>query len=1127
MLRKINELRTQKGSMMIEALAMLGLISMVTPVIYKKAAERTTEMQDINAASQVRVMVKAIDDYLRDNYATITAGGKVTSASATDEKEVTYTDFGANDTGVKSQNIKIEHFRDYLPLGFKADGKIFKDFDVAIKQKTDTDSKRKALTAILVAKTSQDGSVSDTFTKIRSARIASMIGTNGGYIDGDKATGVQGVWEINKDQLPGSADSGTIVATSIEAVADGTSGGSDVLHRVHVDGHPEYNVMATALDMGNHDIVGLKDLISHGDTINMKKQGAVHGLTLDVDGQGLYRTALYAGDNAIAAAPFKATASYLQHTKDLYIGTSRDNSAALGSANKARFYVSGETGAVQALKGNFEAGLFNSTPFVQLTGSNSATVMNANETMVSFMDTQFKIDPFANTTIDGTVKADKTAYSNSKSNWKPYNLNVENAQTTLEGAFSAGKKSSYSGPSYWNDYNFNLYGANASFESGIDFQKTQYGGDIGYNLRSYEYSNYGKVIQAGYDPTHADKYNTLMGKDLFYTGKYSSNPASIANKVVFEVNNRAAKGFVKATIQGKGNLSIGDTNTEINDLQFYVNKTTSTGKTYDNTYDANRLFDVDKTTSGYVTAPSFHAGSFADDGTKTGFYTQSPNNYDDMHFRLKKNNSDIYYLTSKNTNLINMRDNYIKMYGERGSGTGAYQQETFTIEKDIGKSFPTVSVKESAFRVLGKTIKPGGAGWEDENVFTVAMSDDNVTAGHGMVNVRRGWIGVVRNDDTVNPKGYIKADRLVSNVEGEIDGKYADAYYNRGYGVGYDEYQVNPAYTSMMHDIKLATRGGARLSDILPDFINKGIYVMDNTYKVVSGDGDWTSKSVEYRVPAGESKEQFILEGLNPCTKTHCDTSPWLGFIPTPNCPPGYMKVATIAPIRFNMAQTGIPMQIDKTKNDIDGVVANDEYRVLGARHDPRGDNVEVNNKRTGNTLALVPLTLDKMEAQSVTWTDSDGNNNKDHPEIAHVATMLNSPYTFQVSTWLNTTIKAYRKDTVFKGWHGIMGFIYPAKDYEAYARAINTTLPAAGPTDVYWNLFPVYKEELSAIATVYCYFKRTSTDYDTNFVDPYLAHQAKGIDFIRNTSKTDTKDNNSTYLNRLNDETLGYTTYW
>ena len=43
---------SEQGSMMVEALAMLGLITMVTPVLYKKAAERTTELQDINTATQ-------------------------------------------------------------------------------------------------------------------------------------------------------------------------------------------------------------------------------------------------------------------------------------------------------------------------------------------------------------------------------------------------------------------------------------------------------------------------------------------------------------------------------------------------------------------------------------------------------------------------------------------------------------------------------------------------------------------------------------------------------------------------------------------------------------------------------------------------------------------------------------------------------------------------------------------------------------------------------------------------------------------------------------------------------------------------------------------------------------------
>ena len=40
MLKK-DELKKEAGSLMVEALAMLALIALVTPILYKKAAERT------------------------------------------------------------------------------------------------------------------------------------------------------------------------------------------------------------------------------------------------------------------------------------------------------------------------------------------------------------------------------------------------------------------------------------------------------------------------------------------------------------------------------------------------------------------------------------------------------------------------------------------------------------------------------------------------------------------------------------------------------------------------------------------------------------------------------------------------------------------------------------------------------------------------------------------------------------------------------------------------------------------------------------------------------------------------------------------------------------------------------
>ena len=104
MLKKLNSLLGQKGSMMVEALAMLGLISMVTPVLYKKAAERTTELQDINTATQMRTLSKALDDYIQDNY--VALAGAIQGGTA---------------SKVNKDDIAI-----YLPYGFNIDqSKVF------------------------------------------------------------------------------------------------------------------------------------------------------------------------------------------------------------------------------------------------------------------------------------------------------------------------------------------------------------------------------------------------------------------------------------------------------------------------------------------------------------------------------------------------------------------------------------------------------------------------------------------------------------------------------------------------------------------------------------------------------------------------------------------------------------------------------------------------------------------------------------------------------------------------------------------------------------------------------------------------------------------------------------------
>lgn len=992
MLRKINKLRTQKGSMMVEAIAMLGLISMVTPVIYKKAAERNNEMQDINAASQVRTIVNAIDNYLRDNYVTITSGGTVTSNSATSDKSVNYGNFnfGASDSDTSAKTttpINIEHFRDYLPLGFQAQGKIFNDFQVVIKQTRDPSGERKALTSIMVAKPNDKN---PDMSRIRSSRIASMIGTNGGFYDGTKATGVQGVWEIAKADLPNSSSlkDGSIVATSIEAVADGTGGGKNVLHRVEVPGRPEYNTMETTLSMGGNNIDQIVNLIAAGNsnnnTINIKAQTGADAALLHVDGQGLIDSTLKAaGENFIAES------GYAQHKKNLYVGTGNTEA-------NAQFMVKGDIGSIKALSGKFNVNIESNKPYVKLTGNNGKTVLNANEGLVSFMEKNVMISPEGNTDIAGYahIKGDISA---------------------ANGDFTADDHESH----FYNE-TLNIY----------DSRKV----NIGTAAKNADLRVYGAAI---IDNLNVEK--NFKAGNINNSGKYGLNVA-------------ATTGDVTAN------------------AKFIVYNSAGT-----------KIFDVSDTKANTTVAKQFVAGTYSSTRGGIGLAADETG----ATVRFKDANSSFLVKDVNDYNQIESKQGYTKFA---------------TNNQQIAKFYANASNVPQAQFTADVAVYDGS-----KNVLTVSKSNQNGTAidnGRGSVHIRKGVIEIDRNtnsaDNKTNPISYVKVDRLVSNVTGTN----ADA--TNGGSNAYT-FEVNPAYTSMMNDIKLASRGGARLSDILPDFINKGIYVLDNTY---TGNVNWTSSSLGW---SGQT-----LSGLSDCgSNTRCDTSPWLGFIPTPNCPPGYAQVATITPIRFAMAQAGVPVT-NSSKSS--------EYRDLNYRGDPRGDNISI------GFASEAASTYNKISSPLVVVTDNNPSSSTSGMNYAingtkqskppYWAEMMNTPYTFQINTWLNTTLKAYYHSGKFQGWHGIMGFIYPAVTYESYARAIGAIPSGTSVTSntIIWNLFPVRKEELSAIATIYCYFDRANSRFSSTYVDSYLPHK-QSMGNIR----YQTKSGGPNY----NDPNLNYTGVW
>ena len=390
-----------------------------------------------------------------------------------------------------------------------------------------------------------------------------------------------------------------------------------------------------------------------------------------------------------------------------------------------------------------------------------------------------------------------------------------------------------------------------------------------------------------------------------------------------------------------------------------------------------------------------------------------------------------------------------------------------------------------AYTYIGKgriDVKDNAA----NRVFVVDARDvDKSVDGRGSVYVRRGVLELespyssqltstaVQSQATseANDKGYVRADRFVSNRgwTNPITGGVV-AGFDRG--TVYDAYQVNPAYTSVMHDIKLTSRGGARLSDILPDFINKGIYVVDNTY--LESFGSWENSS---GCPSKTSGASCQTVSNSYVATNHTDwTSPWLGVVPAPMCPPGYAKVITITPAGFAMAQAGIP----------------------GTRQPGRKqDIVIVNYPKNPND----DYTANPSEAPT--------------------------PLYFQKSTWLRAKVYTHGSDNNFKGWSAIMGFMYPYTYYKQYMDDLGLGL--SGNDAIAWNLFPVFRKQLEAYATVYCYFDRKGglgTTFDSNLVDTTY-DQLSNFRAPMSGKSSSATGNDSGYFNRLNDPNLKYTEPW
>ncbi len=417
--------------------------------------------------------------------------------------------------------------------------------------------------------------------------------------------------------------------------------------------------------------------------------------------------------------------------------------------------------------------------------------------------------------------------------------------------------------------------------------------------------------------------------------------------------------------------------------------------------------------------------------------------------------------------------------------------------------------------------------------------------------------------------GYIKANRLVSNVGGlSIPNAPGSSLSTTNH---YDQYMVNPAYTSVMHDIKLTTRGGARLSDILPDYVLKGVYNVSNDF-----------------VEGGKNKSDQLCWSSGRTSNCKNEKIAWadsyVGRLPYAICPPGYKNLATIIPTSFQMAQAG-----DMVKSTAygGGSKGRDKAYVINPAGSRQANILSV-AKTTGeiaypNLVKSVSLEVNKAYDSDKThdvadlylkrtegWffgydalrkndTDptadtesrlevmgADASNPEKRSAYKYFPGMdtanrttgfVPEPLYFQQNTFLKTSLDPQSFDV--GGWDARMGFIYDMQQYTGYddsglgnagIKSQNTdgddnessTIPFDQPGTWVWNLFPVPTNTIEGHATVYCYFDRNEFNKH-GWGD--LVDNIDQLNDYRNPKKDGAKDAN--YKTRLNDPSLKYNDPW
>lgn len=1176
--RNISKSIAQRGGLMIEALAMLGLIAVVTPTMYKKSAERTMEVEDINTASTIRTIMNAANDYVGANYSTIIA------------------DMGEGDS-VKTLPEGL--ITSYLPYGFDVNKALYNygTPQLAIAKKGNN------LTTFALFETNTD------IGQERTSRIASLVGSSGGYVTGEKkARGIGGIWKLEGEEyskvFPNGADAAqySIVTASADTISAATGNEIDMdkyLQRGRDNGDDPKtlwkNSMRTDLYMGNVD-----------NTYDVYNNANHH--------------------------PATETFS-IRNIKSLIVGAEGDPNETTDNPSPYGLYIADGGKPDAFIHGNLIAAEEQFKANANLLGFGRNLIIEGDTTTEEF---HFKVDTEGNTTADGTLTnlmdvnlASKLKDDASGPAWTDVKIGaLGNSPHLAESSYLIQGDHKHNPKGKLSLINENI----ASFQMPSDNENL---GKATHNSIIFMNSGYKKVNST---TTAADGSTSTASADV-KAPQYNATqyfPVVVGSNM--EVEGLLAAGQLDTQKIRAATLSVGSK--KIDDSKKWltadedgvtIEHTTSSGDLTQAQFQDNiinigvqgaganggaaglALLGAGATSAAILTGGGVHAlmenneliiNAGSEDSSKTRtWFEGGAVDLSDANFNIGVGGSEGYttakadrrYIFSVQANDTPHENSVKNAFTSTKSETAGYKYDNpYDIamhgrvligdaksgqfargtETNIANGKYHVSIGQYNAGA-GVNIVPNNTTGDSSNIVYIDQGATSTTNNYndtepGTVYIRKGYVEV-KSDNYVEGhnlsadqgKGVIVASRLVANNPAKdstkiYGGQFPDLLTEterKNYGINgsrYDTYMVNPAYTSVMHDIKLTTRGGARLSDILPDFINKGIYVVNNTiseYKLKTENKtfsesftkDCTSdiKNCQRYVTAQSFDEDYTE------TKDLSDkeawASPFLGVVPAPQCPPGYVRVITLTPASWEMAQAGSihlgGKEGDYRKYFVFPDTPSDKQveAAVTSGQRPVFDKVSMVVDNGDNTTTSIPVTVGAGKG----FADISKVKTSTYVLQANSPVKPAAPLMFQQSTRLKSMVVPLVNNgkTYVQGWSAIMGFLYPKAKYDIFkfknAEEVETD-------SYYWNVFPVTRGTIEGYATVYCYFNRTDISYGKDSagkeVSSYNPDANKFIDMYNYMSsmkwneapinyKKSTKIN--TNLDRLNDPALKYDEAW